>query len=507
VGEALVIGASKYLNRVLEFDPASRSVRVEPGIVLDELNRFLQPHGLWFPVDVSTASRATIGGMAGNNSCGARSLRYGTMRDSVSAIEALLPDGSAMRFATLAEGKARNGESRHGRELVDALEALGRREAAEIAARFPKLMRRVGGYNIDALAGNAPANLAHLLVGSEGTLAYSTALELKLAPIPENKTLGVCHFPSLFEAMSAAEAIVALGPDAVELADRTMIDLARDISLFQKTIEAFILGRPGAVLLVEFTADEPDTLPAKLSALDTLMGDLGFPGALVKAIDPAAQRAIWDLRRAGLNIVMSMKGDGKPVSFVEDCAVSLGDLADYTERLSAVFRRHGTEGTWYAHASVGCLHVRPILNLKAEDGAARMRAIAEEAFALVREYKGSHSGEHGDGLVRSEFHEAMFGTRLVRAFEEVKDLFDPAGLMNPGKIVRPPKMDDRTLFRYPPGYRSEDPVGGFDWSDWGGFAGAVEMCNNNGACRKRDAAVMCPSFRVTGDEQHVTRGR
>ena len=318
-----------------------------------------------------------------------------------------------MRFATLEEDETADGKCGQGGKLIDALAALGHREAPEIAARFPKLMRRVGGYNIDTLAGNAPANLAHLLVGSEGTLAFSTAIELKLAPIPANKVLGVCHFPSLFDAMSAAEAIVALGPDAVELADRTMIELAREIPLFKKTIETYILDRPGAVLLVEFTAERPDRLPAKLAELEAVMGDLGFPGGLVKAMDAGAQRAIWDLRRAGLNIVMSMKGDGKPVSFVEDCAVTLSDLPDYTERLTAVFRRHGTEGTWYAHASVGCLHVRPILNLKEENGATRMRAIAEEAFALVREYKGSHSGEHGDGLVRSEFHEDMFGTRLV----------------------------------------------------------------------------------------------
>jgi Fe-S oxidoreductase len=205
--------------------------------------------------------------------------------------------------------------------------------------------------------------------------------------------------------------------------------------------------------------------------------------------------------------MMSMKGDGKPISFIEDCAVSLDDLADYTARLTSVFEKHGTYGTWYAHASVGCLHVRPVLNLKQELDVKKMRAIAEEAFAMVREYKGSHSGEHGDGLVRSEFHEPMFGTRLVRAFEEVKDRFDPQGLMNPGKIVRPSKMDDRSLFRFKPGYRTPPLDTALDWSAWGGFAGAAEMCNNNGACRKSDPGVMCPSYRATSDEQHLTRGR
>ena len=246
---------------------------------------------------------------------------------------------------------------------------------------------------------------------------------------------------------------------------------------------------------------------ASLQQLVELMGTLGFPGAVVEVTNPELQQAIWEVRKAGLNIMMSMKGDGKPVSFIEDCAVALEDLAEYTERLTQVFHKHGTTGTWYAHASVGCLHVRPILNMKDESGAKKMRAIAEEALAMVREYKGSHSGEHGDGLARSEFHEPMFGSHITRAFEEVKDSFDPAGTFNPGKIVRPPRMDDRSLFRYKPGYAAQDIDTVLDWSEWGGFSGAIEMCNNNGACRKANVGVMCPSYRVTRDEQHLTRGR
>jgi Fe-S oxidoreductase len=260
-------------------------------------------------------------------------------------------------------------------------------------------------------------------------------------------------------------------------------------------------------LLVEFTSEDKDTLPGKLAELADKMSDLGFPNGVVEVLDPVFQKAVWEVRKAGLNIMMSMKGDGKPISFIEDCAVDLTDLADYTDRLTKVFTKHGTTGTWYAHASVGCLHVRPILNLKQEMDVKKLRAVAEEAFAMVREYKGSHSGEHGDGLVRSEFHEVMFGTRMVENFAEVKRLFDPGNLMNPGKIVNPSKMDDRTLFRYKPDYKTKMPEAALDWSGWDGFAGAVEMCNNNGACRKRDAAVMCPSFRVTSEEKHLTRGR
>ncbi|HMB77208.1 MAG TPA: FAD-binding and (Fe-S)-binding domain-containing protein, partial [Kiloniellaceae bacterium] len=501
VGKAIVLDDSKYMTGVLEFDPAARRATVEPGLVLDRLNVFLKPHGLMFPVDISTGSRATIGGMAGNNSCGARSLRYGTMRDNVIAIDAFLANGEARHFGILGEGAAGPAADR----LTETLLALGRREAEEIKSRFPQLMRRVGGYNIDALTGNRPINLSHLLVGSEGTLAFSKSVTLALAPIPEHKVLGICHFARFYDAMAAAKHIVALQPAAVELVDRTMIELSRDIAAFRDIVAEVVTGAPDALLLVEFAGADPGELQRSLQDLEDLMADLGAD--LVQVVDPAKQSAVWDVRKAGLNIMMSMKGDGKPVSFIEDCAVALDDLADYTARLTAIFEKHGTQGTWYAHASVGCLHVRPVLNLKLEAHAKKMRAIAEEAFAMVRDYKGSHSGEHGDGLVRSEFHEAMFGKRMVANFAEVKRAFDPQGRMNPGKIVDPPAMDDRSLFRFKPGYATENLETALDWSPWGGFAGAVEMCNNNGACRKRDAAVMCPSYRVTGDEAHVTRGR
>ena len=516
VNSGLVVDTSAHLNKLIELDVEGRRALVEPGIVLDDLNRLLKPHGLWFPVDVSTASRATIGGMAGNNSCGSRSLRYGTMRDNVIAIDAILADGTPARFEELRQD-ARNEPPR---DLVAAMLALGAREAGEIAARFPKVQRRVGGYNLDALVqGNEPVNLAHLLVGSEGTLGVSTAIEIKLSPLPKaTKLLGVCHFPTFRAAMEAAQHIVALKPTSVELVDETMLALAGDIPMFKPTLEAFVEGRPAALLLTEF-ADEPDENAASISKLEDVMSDLGYgfgrggtqEGGVVTVSDPKLQGAIAELRAAGLNIMMSMKEAGKPVSFVEDCAVPLEHLADYTDRLTAIFTAHGTRGTWYAHASEGCLHVRPVLNVKLEKDVQTMRAIAEEAFAMVREYKGSHSGEHGDGIVRSEFHEAMFGSRIAGAFGEVKTAFDPKGLLNPGKIVDAPKMDDRTLMRYPPGYRADDFETAFDWSSWtgasGGFQGAVEMCNNNGACRKSVGAVMCPSYRVTRNERDVTRGR
>ena len=519
VNESLVVDCSKYLTQIYEIDVGERRATVEPGIVLDELNRRLKPYGLWFPVDVSTASRATIGGMTANNSCGGRSLRYGTMRDNVRSIDAMLADGTKAHFGPVAAGLSNLPAGSPVRPLARSLLDIGLREADEIEAHFPKVQRRVGGYNLDSFAPNAPQhNLAHILLGSEGTLAFSTRIELKLSPVLGKRALGACHFGSFYEAMNAAQHLVKLKPIAVELIDRTMLELAAEIAMFRPTLKAFVTGEPEAILLVEFDEGDIEN-KRRIKELEATMGDLGFSfhkagakwGGVVEVYDAALQAAIADVRTSGLNIMMSMKEEGKPISFVEDCAVPLMCLADYTSRLTEIFQKHGTRGTWYAHASVGCLHVRPVLNLRQEKDVKAMRAIAEEAFAMVRDYKGSHSGEHGDGIVRSEFHEFMFGKRLVKAFEEVKDNFDPKGLYNPGKIVRAPKFDDREKFRYGPHYRAQEMSTQLDWSAWpgagGGFQGAVEMCNNNGACRKTAGGVMCPSYRVTREERDVTRGR
>jgi FAD/FMN-containing dehydrogenase/Fe-S oxidoreductase len=520
VNDGIVIDLSKHLNRVVSLDVENRTCVVEPGIVLDDLNRQLGKHGLWFPVDVSTASRATIGGMAGNNSCGGRSLRYGTMRDNTRSMDAALADGTLLHFGEVPRDLAQMNSSDSGLDLFRDMLDLGEREAAEIAEKFPKVQRRVGGYNLDALVPrNTANNLAHLLVGSEGTLAFTTQVELKLWPVIRNKVLGVCHFGSFYEAMAAAQHLVKLRPIAVELVDRTMLALGREIAMFQSIIATAVRGDPDAVLIVEFAEEDQAENVRRLKQLGELMADLGFGwdqpkrkwGGVVEITEPGLQTAIAEFRAAGLNVMMSMKQDGKPVSFVEDCAVPLPHLADYTERLNGIFAKHGTSGTMYAHASEGCLHVRPVLNLKLEKDVKAMRAIAEDTFAMVREYKGSHSGEHGDGIVRSEFHEAMFGPRIISDFREVKHRFDPGNVLNPGKIVDPPRMDDRSLFRYRPDYRVGELKTALDWSPYpgagGGFQGAIEMCNNNGACRKLEGGVMCPSYRTTRNEKDVTRGR
>ena len=508
VGAGIIVDVSKYLNRLIKVDVEKQLAVVQPGIFLDQLNSMLKVHGLYFPVDVSTSSIATIGGMAGNNSCGARSIKYGKMVDNVRAINAFLLNGKSMFFGEL-EKKDYNFDKEWKQKLVKNLFELGNREANEVKRRFPKLQRRVGGYNLDVLnsEGNSPINLAHLLVGSEGTLAFSKEIYLGLHPIPEHSVLGVCHFPTFYQAMSATQHIVELSPNAVELVDQTMIELASKIPIFNKKLKKFVKGEPGSLLIVEFAGEEFNILKNKLHELDNLMGDLGFNDAIVKALDPVFQKEIWNVRKSGLNIMMSMKGDGKPVSCIEDCAVELKDLAEYTSRLNDLFSKYQTTGTWYAHASVGCLHVRPVLNLKQEMDAKKLRSITEETFEIVREYKGSHSGEHGDGLLRSEFHEVMFGKRIVNAFKDIKKIFDPNDLLNPGKIVNPSKIDDRSLFRYNFDYKESNISEGLDWSKWGGLDRAVEMCNNNGACRKFNSGVMCPSYRVTQEEKHLTRGR
>ncbi len=537
-GAALVIDHSKYLRRLLDVDVAGRTATVEPGIVLDRLNAQLKQHGLWYPVDVSTSAQATLGGMAGNNSCGSRSIAYGNMVHNVLGASVWLSDGTLVEFgpvATLAFRAA---------EIAAFVRTLAFQQRSDIEARWPKVMRRVGGYNLDIFnnqserpyTADGSVNLAHLLIGSEGTLAYTKNLTLKLSALPRAKVLGVVNFPTFRAAMDAAQHIVKLGPTAVELVDRTMIDLSAANPAFRATIESALVGTPAAILLVEFSGDDKATLLGKLKDLVDLAGELGLPDSVVEMPDDTQQKNLWEVRKAGLNIMMSLKGDGKPVSFIEDCAVPLAHLAEYTDALTEVFAKYGTRGTWYAHASVGTLHVRPILNMReggSVGGAAKMRTIAEEASELVRKYKGAYSGEHGDGLCRGEWIEWQFGPRINDAFRAIKKYLDPIGMFNPGKIIDPPKMDDGTLFRFPPPtvprpYRTIELKPALDWSAWnvqndpateritmpgtggdstGGFAKAVEMCNNNGHCRKFDSGTMCPSYRVTLDEQHLTRGR
>ncbi len=499
VGRAIVVDVSRHLNQIGGMH--EDEIEVEPGVVLDHLNARLRQRHQWFPVDPSTGSRATLGGMAGNNSAGARSLRYGTMVDNISAIEVVLPDGRRLWLGS------KESEEHYMPTELAFLRSLYANHAAEIIQRTPKTMRNVAGYNLASL-NPKQENLAQLLVGSEGTLAFFVRLRLKLSPLLRSRVLGICHFDGLLEALDTVQHIVKLNPTAVELVDQNILSLGARHPDFRSAMSDFVTGTPKALLLVEFSEELPGTdLGDKLNELEELLSELGHPNSVVRAETESLQSAAWSVRKAGLNIVMSMAGPRKPISFIEDCAVPLEHLSSYARHVDEIFSKHGVEGTWYAHASVGCLHVRPALNLRDPSDVRRMRAIAEETHEVVRRYGGTHSGEHGDGLLRSEFIKPMLGERMERIFGEVKETFDPHGLMNPGKIINPPRMDDPTLFKFQAENAEKKLPVVLDWSQDGGVLTALEQCNNNGACLKSDPGVMCPSYRVTQDERHSTRGR
>ncbi len=507
VGESVVLDYSKHQNKILELNVEEKYAWVQPGVVLDHLNAYLKPHGLWFPVDVSTSSRATIGGMSANNSCGSRSLYYGNMVHNVLAIEAILDDGSIFNFDQINKNylATKNNQDRHYK-IIDKFIDVRQQVGGEIDANWPTTQRRVGGYNIDLIDPEG-FNSSNLLVGSEGTLSLFNKIKLKLSEIPKNKILGVCYFDNFHQAMELSKEIVKLKPTCVELMDQNLLNLAKEIPMYAGGIKKYIKGNPEAVLMVEFIDTEKSVYEKKIKDLEYLVLNQNKKNEFSYYSDLSEQKEVFEIRKAGLNILMSMKGDRKPVAFIEDCAVSLEHLADYTARLKEIFKKYGTSGMFYAHASVGTLHVRPVLNMKSDKDIQNMRSISEEAFEMVKDYKGSHSGEHGDGIVRSEFHEMMFGKKITNAFEEIKDTFDSKNLLNPGKIVRPFKSNDRSLMRYKSGYQTENIDTHYDWSNWGQFSDAVEMCNNNGACRKLDSGVMCPSYRVTKEEKDLVRGR
>jgi FAD/FMN-containing dehydrogenase/Fe-S oxidoreductase len=506
IGAGLIVDTSKYLRTILELDVQERWVRVEPGVVLDELNAHLRPHGLRFAPDVSTASRATIGGMMANNSSGARSVLYGKTIDHVIEQEVVLSDGSVVTFAALGEGElARkcSGETLEARCYRTVAE-IASTHRGEIERRFPKLLRRVGGYNLDDFRAGCPFNLVRLMVGSEGTLGVVLSAKLKLVPLPRAKAVMAIQFEHLLESLAATPLILKHGPSAVEVMDKSILDHTRKSAALEAMRRSFIEGDPGSLLCVEFYADRAEDLPPRLEALERDLRANRFGYRYHHALDLAAQARIWSLREAGLGLSMAMREDAKSLSFVEDTAVAPERLRDYIERFLGIVARHGTTAGVYAHASVGCLHVRPVVNMKTEAGVRQFEAIANDISDLVLEFGGALSGEHGDGLVRSPFMEKMFGPVLYGAFRTIKQTFDPHGIFNPGKIVDAPPLT--TNLRFGPKYSARSPVTFFDYAA-GGVAGAIEMCSGLGACRKTLEGTMCPSYMATREEQHSTRGR
>src|SRR5262245_25726825 len=508
IGEGIQVDTSKYFNRLLEVNPVERWARVQPGIVLDELNAALRPHNLRFAPDISTASRATVGGMMANNSSGARSVMYGKTIDHVLEQEAVLSDGSIVHFRPLA------------RPEVDAicqqntLEAACYREvrrlattcAAEIDRRFPKVLRRVGGYNLDCFVDpNRPFNLAKMIVGSEGTLGVVLEAKIALVPLPKAKAVLAIQFADLLEALEATPAILPHHPSAIEIMDGFILNNTKQSAALDRMRRTFIEGDPAALLCVELYDDDANNLPPRLEAIERDLRGRRFGYRYFQALDLPTQATIWSLREAALGLSMAMKEDAKSLSFVEDTAVAPEKLRDYIDRFLGIVTRHHTTAGVYAHASVGCLHVRPVINMKTADGVRTFEALANDVADLVLEFGGALSGEHGDGLVRGPFMEKMFGTTLYDAFRSIKRTFDPDGIFNPGKIVECPPMT-RNL-RYGAGYQTPQPVTFFDYSDFGGMGGAVEMCSGLGACRKTLDGTMCPSYMATKEESHSTRGR
>jgi FAD/FMN-containing dehydrogenase/Fe-S oxidoreductase len=508
IGPGLQLDTSKYLKRILEIDSNGRWAWVEPGLVLDELNAELRPRGLRFAPDISTASRATIGGMIANNSSGARSVLYGKTIDHVLELQVVLADGTIAHFQPLDEralDAASTGDSLAS-SCYRTMRRLGDECRDEIERRFPKVLRRVGGYNLDEFANpSKPFNLAKIIVGSEGTLGLVVAAKVALVPLPAAKAVLTIEFDELLDALAATPLVLTHGPSAVEVMDRFILDHARESPSLDALRRSILEGEPGALLCVEFYADRADDLPPRLSALERDLAASGFRCTWRRAVAAAEQARIWSFREASLGLSMAMKGDAKSLSFVEDTAVAPERLRDYIERFQGIIRAHGTVAGVYAHASVGCLHVRPVVNLKTADGVRRFEGIANDIADLVLEFGGALSGEHGDGLVRGPFTEKMFGPALYEAFRAVKRAFDPHGVFNPGKIIDAPPLT--SSLRFGAGYQTPDPPTYFDFSEHAGMGRAVEMCSGLGACRKTLDGTMCPSYMATLDEKHSTRGR
>ena len=506
VGRGVVMDMSKYMNRILDFNAEEGWVKVEPGVILDELNAFLKPHGLQFAPDVATSSRATIGGMVGNNSAGTHSVIYGKTIDHVLELDLILADGTRTTAGELDEPavkqkcEQRDLEGRAYREVI----RLARENAAEIERRYPKILRRVGGYNLDEFIKKQPFSLARMVIGSEGTLATVVGAKLKVIPLPRAKVLGIAQFGELIASMRAVAPILATRPAAVELIDEMILEQTEG-SVELSRARSWVQGAPKAVLAVEYYGDSEGELRGKLDELETLLDSLELAHTFSRAISEADQADVWNVRRAGLGLLMGVKGDSKPIAFVEDAAVPPERLPDYIAEFGDLMQSLDTRAGYYAHASVGLLHIRPMVDLKDAAEIAKMRFIAEAVRDLVMKYGGAISGEHGDGLVRSCWNEAFFGPVLYNAFREVKRAFDPTGMMNPGKIVDAPMMTENS--RYGADYRADEIETHFDFSADGGFHRAVEMCNGVGACRKKLAGTMCPSYMATLEEEHSTRGR
>ena len=510
VGHAVILDFSPYINQVIEINEAARTVRTQPGITLGKLNNTLAPNGLMYGPDPASGDRATIGGIIGNNSTGSHSIVYGMTHDHVLGLDVVLADARKVRFEMSDEGwdvlGKRDGIEGH---VYRSIPTILNKYGLEITKRYPKTFRHVAGYNLHILHKAQRPDLTALITGSEGTLGIITEATLNLVKVPKAKRLAMVHYHDLREAMEAVPHLLESQPSAIEVLDKMLLDLTRSRAEYRGLLN-FVEGDPEVILLIEYAGKTEAKLDADIQNLKGILGKGKHGGPVVIIKDKVQQANVWYVRKLGLGILMSIRGDAKPIPFIEDATVPAEHLADYVTQIFDYAYSTGIQKVaMYAHASAGCLHIRPLVNLKTPDGIRQIRQVASKSAELVKKYNGTTSGEHGDGIARSEFLETLFGPEIIAAFKEIKSAFDTGNLLNPGKIVNPPKMDDETLMRYGSNYTL--PVlpakTVFNFESDGGFPKAVEMCNGAGVCRKLEQGVMCPSFQATKDEAFSTRGR
>jgi len=522
VGWGVQLDFSRFMHAIGPIDSDARTVTVEPGVVLDDLNAAAAPHGLHFPADVATASRATIGGMIANNSCGAHSVYYGRTVDYVESLTVVLSDGSVATwrhrpYRDLPPDSVASASDRcspepgpgaqaepHAR-IESSLEHIRHAYYNDVLEKYPRVLRRNGGYALDRLCLSNAVNPATIICGSEGTLALVVSATLRLTPLPKHRALAVLHFDDVLDAVGATPLLLAHKPAAVELVDDLI--LKAGLPLVPASVSRqFLDVCPRAILVCELYDEDADTLRSRMTALEADIRRAGVSRDVRLLLDPAIQQAVWMIRNKGFGLLMSKPGDRHPYEFIEDAAVDPARLRDYIADVDAMLREEGvTDVGYYAHASVGVIHVRPTLNLKRSDDVKRMRRIAEKTVDLVLKYGGAMTGEHGDGLVRSEWLERLYGPRIVQAFREVKQAFDPINLFNPRKIVDPLPMDERLRYSAQP--RTVQLETYFDYSAHGSMQGLANMCSGVGQCRQKLVGTMCPSYMATLDEQHTTRAR
>ncbi|MDX1479297.1 MAG: FAD-binding oxidoreductase, partial [Saprospiraceae bacterium] len=499
VGKAIVLDFTKYLHQVLEFNPEEHWIRVQPGITRDEVNAIVAGAGLEFAPDPATSSRATVGGMIANNSSGTKSILYGKTIDHVLDLTVLLADGTIIELAAMSRQDLATSDAR-----LQGLHQLVQDHQDEIAARFPKTMRRVSGYPLDELVADDPWHPHKLFIGSEGTLGIILEARLHLVPLPKCKGVAVVQFGDRMDAVRAVQPMLEARPAAVEILSDTVLEYSRK-NLETRAMCDFLRGSPAAIQIVEFYGDEASEVRQRAEDMFVSLRSAGLGDAFDFYPEGETYHNVWSIRKKGLGLLLGEPNDKRGIAFIEDAAIPVEVLPEYIERVLAICKKHGAEVTYYAHASVGVIHVRPILDLRQQGDIDRMKAIADEVFALVVHYGGAWSGEHGDGLVRSPFLRRYFGDTLYEAFTTVKELFDPHHLMNPGKIIDAPPMDAN--LRYGSAYRDQPQQTLYHYRDQKNFHTAVHQCTGIGACRKMTGGTMCPSYMVTRDELHSTRGR